>query len=131
MGCAIYGVEMVSKNRLPTTRFGVESLVEGNHIVHGQTARSTRSTSSRIRPNNIKRHILQSPRKDQSGYWNVAGLLCSMKKWPIHAKPYPSKNPSGISHKLPVMNVEARQIRPSPLPMKCRNRQPAALCSRT
>ena len=69
------------------TRLGVVSFVEHNHIVHPQTARSTRSTSSRIRPSSIKRHILQSARNDQSGYWNVAGLLRSTKKWPTQAKP--------------------------------------------
>src|SRR5215510_9388207 len=85
--CRVGDLRMVGSIRPPTTRFGVLSFVENNHIVHRQTARSRRSTSSLIRPISIKRHILQSARNDQSGYWNVAGLLRSTKKWPIQAKP--------------------------------------------
>jgi len=36
-------------------------------------------------PVKMSHHSRQSPRKLNIGYWNVAGLLCSKKKWPTQA----------------------------------------------
>ena len=44
-------------------------------------------TSAVILPRHIRLYILRSPRKDQKGYWKVAGRFFSMKKCPIHARP--------------------------------------------
>lgn len=49
----------------------------------------TALSSAAKRPETNRPSILWSLIQDQKGWLNVAGLLCSIAKWPSQARPYP------------------------------------------
>src|SRR5258708_23122929 len=85
----------------------------------------------RTLPVRISHQSRQSPIKLNQGYLNVAGLLCSKKKWPIQANAYPWTNPTAMSHHHCVATAVMSSAKAILVPVKCSRRQVRVACSPT
>lgn len=72
---------------------------------------------------------LKSDSRDQSGYLKVAGLLCSKKKCPTQAAPYPRTGAASSREGWRVTTAAAASATTPEVPATCRRRQVRLACS--